>query len=333
MMWFVIISIVVGVLIAFLKDLNKDNKELNNQSISEKFKVIADEFNRNAFAGLADIRIHPNDKRSFHLYKEDSSQIIVFEYGTGILVITWRYKYMGEKEIVYKRTISDARNISLGEQKRIARQMNSEMNKRIDTKMNETWGYNPNQQDDNRDVMKSFDNVKDEYSELIGLFEKLSSEVIIHRVSFEEIKLNHKMEKFSDNKNHYGMAIAFDRPGQVFTSLDVFDIIKVSPTRLKIEYIRKTYNKIPAMKAILPQFMSYEFEFSTTLNQQEIFSETLKKINKIFSEKYNFADEHFIKSIKYDITSNEDEDEDEGDVLYNRHKVSNNNDDLYDLPF
>ena len=82
MTWIIVLLIVGYILFHFLKDLNKDNQDLNYQNIYGKFQVLADSINDSAYNGQGNIRTHPNDKRSFHIYKPNSPQIINFQYGT-----------------------------------------------------------------------------------------------------------------------------------------------------------------------------------------------------------------------------------------------------------
>ena len=66
------------------------------------------------------------DKREFNLYEDGQNQIIKFQYSTGHLTITWKYKYF-QKEIVHERQFNDVRNLSLFEQQKIGEQMIREM--------------------------------------------------------------------------------------------------------------------------------------------------------------------------------------------------------------
>lgn len=144
-MWYLVIGgIIIYVLYHFLSDLNKDNKDLKNITVYQKFKVLADNINDSAYNGQGNIRMHPNDKRSFHIYKPNTPQIIDFQYGTGHLTITWRYKYLGDNEIVYEETLHNVREISDEEQENISQKIIAEMNRRIDKIMTQTHGFNPN---------------------------------------------------------------------------------------------------------------------------------------------------------------------------------------------
>jgi len=124
MIWVIVIGIIVFILFRFLTDLNKDNYDLQGQSLAEKFKFTVESLNDSAYNGQGSVTTL--DKRSFNLYEDGSNQIIQFVYGTGHLTITWKYKYF-QKEVVHEKQFNDVRNLSLFEQQKIARIMIKEM--------------------------------------------------------------------------------------------------------------------------------------------------------------------------------------------------------------
>ena len=79
------------------------------------------------------------DKRSFNLYQDGKNQIIKFEYGTGHLTITWKYKYF-QKEIVHEKQYDNVRNLSLFEQQKIADNIISEMEQVVENHKNNVIG-------------------------------------------------------------------------------------------------------------------------------------------------------------------------------------------------
>ncbi len=85
-----VIAIVAVVLFRFFSDLNKDNDDLYGTTVHEKFSVVVDGINSEAFNGMG--TIIQLDKKSFNLY-DDSNQIVHFMYSTGHLTITWKFKY------------------------------------------------------------------------------------------------------------------------------------------------------------------------------------------------------------------------------------------------
>ena len=133
MIWIVVIGIVGFIMIRFFSDLNKDNTDLQGQPLSKKFTVIVNSINEAAYGGMGKVTIL--DKRSFNLYQDQKNQIINFQYGTGHLTITWKYKYF-QKEIVHEKQYNDVRNLSLFEQQKIADNMISEMEQVIENHKN-----------------------------------------------------------------------------------------------------------------------------------------------------------------------------------------------------
>ncbi len=124
MIWIIVIAIIGYFLIRFIIDLNKDNYDLQSQTLSEKFQFLVDRLNEAAFNGMGTVTIL--DKRSFNLYQTGQNQIINFMYSTGHLTITWKYKYF-QKEVVHEKQFNNVRNLSIFEQQRIAEIMISEM--------------------------------------------------------------------------------------------------------------------------------------------------------------------------------------------------------------
>jgi len=124
MVWTIVIAIIGIILFRFLTSLSKDNDDLQGRTLSEKFNVIVNMINEAAFN--VDGSVTTLDKREFNLYEDGQNQIIKFQYSTGHLTITWKYKYF-QKEIVHERQFNDVRNLSLFEQQKIGEQMIREM--------------------------------------------------------------------------------------------------------------------------------------------------------------------------------------------------------------
>lgn len=134
MIWVILVAVVGFILFSFLKDAGKDNEDLRYASLSEKFEVIVNNLNKAAFNGNAQKVVI--DKRSFNLHQQGKNQLIQFQYGTGHLTITWRYKYY-QKEIVHEKTYNDVRNLSIFQQQSIAENMISEMSQIIERHQND----------------------------------------------------------------------------------------------------------------------------------------------------------------------------------------------------
>lgn len=117
MIWIFVIIIIVFLLFKFFIELDKDNYDLQNQNLPEKFYFIVSMINQEAYNGEGSVTIL--DKRTFNLYQDGENQIINFQYSTGHLTITWKYKYF-QKEVVHERQFNDVRNLSVFEQQKIA---------------------------------------------------------------------------------------------------------------------------------------------------------------------------------------------------------------------
>ncbi len=130
MMWIIIIIAIVAIaLIKFFTAFEKDNNDLHQQSLSEKFEIIIQSINEVAFNGTGEIIVR--DKRTIQLYQKGKNQTILFVYGTGHLTITWKYKYF-QKEIVHEKQFNEVRNLSVFEQQAIAKIMIESMDKVVE---------------------------------------------------------------------------------------------------------------------------------------------------------------------------------------------------------
>ncbi|WP_029034070.1 hypothetical protein [Salinimicrobium terrae] len=124
MIWIIITAIILFFLGKMMLSYQKDNVDLQEKSLQEKFHVLISRLNEYAFNGGGIIT--PIDKREFNLYREGSNQIINFMYSQGTLNITWRYKYF-QKEVVHKKHFLNCRNLSLFEQGNMASTLIKEM--------------------------------------------------------------------------------------------------------------------------------------------------------------------------------------------------------------
>ena len=89
MIWITLLGLIGIIVYKFLNELNKDKNELE-EGLDNKFRVIIDELNNFAFDDLGEVKYL--DRRTINLYKSPANQIIFFDYITGSLTITWRYK-------------------------------------------------------------------------------------------------------------------------------------------------------------------------------------------------------------------------------------------------
>ncbi|MFT7250483.1 MAG: hypothetical protein ACI9FW_000194 [Flavobacterium sp.] len=119
MVWIIVGILAIGLIVHGFS-FNKDNEDLDQHALHEKFKFVVRILNAEVFEGEGEIyELH---KRSFNLGATGKNQLVNFEYGAGNLTITWKYKYL-QKEVVNKKVFLDARNLSIFEQEKIARIM------------------------------------------------------------------------------------------------------------------------------------------------------------------------------------------------------------------
>jgi len=132
MIW--IILVIVGIIvIKFLTDMNKDTTNLGGKSAADKFEVIVEQLNNHAFHGKG--KVIKDGIKFFKLYDGESNQIIEFQYNTGALHITWKYKYF-QKEVVHTQKFREVSNLSIFQQQKIAEQMIKEMEAVVMNHMN-----------------------------------------------------------------------------------------------------------------------------------------------------------------------------------------------------
>lgn len=122
-MW-IIVTIIVLIAGSMLIELSKDNSDLQNQSIAEKFEYTISALNSAAYNGNGSVG--QLRKRSCSLYEKDSNQILLFSYSAGTLTITWKYKYF-QKEVILEKDYINSRNLSIFEQQNIVEDMKNNM--------------------------------------------------------------------------------------------------------------------------------------------------------------------------------------------------------------
>lgn len=122
--WIIAVFIVAFIIIRFSMGLNKDKRELRDQTLDQKFNGMVIMINQYAFNGEG--TVFYLDKREFNLYRENANQIVKFQYSTGILTITWKYKYY-HQEVVLQKDFNNTRNMPLAKQERLASGVIDEM--------------------------------------------------------------------------------------------------------------------------------------------------------------------------------------------------------------
>ena len=134
MIWFVIIGIIILVIGSIAIKTSKDSEDLAGTTLDNKFNVLVNMLNQAAFNGEGTVRYFY--KKLFNLYPPSSSnQLIEFLYSQGMLSITWKYKYF-QKEMVFRKNLSNVRNLSLFDQERIGRALIEEMEFKVNEHKN-----------------------------------------------------------------------------------------------------------------------------------------------------------------------------------------------------
>ena len=119
---FLLVLLVLALLIVpFGRDMAKDRMELQNVTLEKKFEVLIEHINQGLFYGKAHVKNFPDDPRSLNIFADDHpNRIVHFMYSTGHLTIEMGYKYY-QKELRFNKCYHNLRNITLFEQKNIAR--------------------------------------------------------------------------------------------------------------------------------------------------------------------------------------------------------------------
>jgi hypothetical protein len=100
----------------FGSSLNKDRGDLNGGTVEQKFSIMVDIINQWAYGGRG--RTHSLSWRSFNLYMENAQQIFNFNYSTGHLTLTWKFKYY-HQELMHTEDFNYVRNITAEKQKEL----------------------------------------------------------------------------------------------------------------------------------------------------------------------------------------------------------------------
>ena len=119
---FLLVLLVLALLIVpFARDMVKDRLEFQNQTLEKKFEVLIEHLNQGLMFGDAHVTTFENDPRSLNIFSDaHANRIIHFMYSTGHLTIEMGYKYF-QKELRFSQQYYNLRNITIFEQKNIAR--------------------------------------------------------------------------------------------------------------------------------------------------------------------------------------------------------------------
>ena len=119
---FLLVLLVLALLIVpFARDMVKDKLELQKVTLEKKFEVLIEHINQGLFFGEAEVTVFDDDPRSLNIFSDNhANRIVRFMYSTGHLTIEMGYKYF-QKELVFNKCYHNLRNITIFEQKNIAR--------------------------------------------------------------------------------------------------------------------------------------------------------------------------------------------------------------------
>lgn len=116
-------------IIVFLINQSKDNQELAEKTLEEKFSVIINHVTDYAFDGEYQIK-QISKKHIMIFHREISNQMIELLYNQGVLTILWKYKYF-QKEMKFEKHLNNVRNLSLFEQEKIGTSIVGLMNIKV----------------------------------------------------------------------------------------------------------------------------------------------------------------------------------------------------------
>ena len=125
----IILFIIIGIIVSFTKDLNKDHAILNAKPLDKRFTTLLEILNNVIYKGEGSVNVI--DKRELSLYKKGENQIINIAYSTDILIIVWRFKWL-QQEVSQTWRFRNAQQITDDAQERIATTIISEMSEIIE---------------------------------------------------------------------------------------------------------------------------------------------------------------------------------------------------------
>lgn len=128
-MIYVIVAIAVIVILSIAIGNSKDKQDLNEKTLLEKFNVIVAHLTEFAFDKDYVVR-KQSDKHIFLMHNMANNHMIELLYNQGVLTIIWKYKYF-QKELVFKKHLTNVRNLSLIEQDKIGQSLVDLMNLKI----------------------------------------------------------------------------------------------------------------------------------------------------------------------------------------------------------
>lgn len=131
MIWAIIFAIIVVFIFNIVSNNFKDKESLAGTSLEEKFSILINKINDEAFNGEA-IATKGSINGCLNIFNPNASQHYVeLLYSYGNLQITWKYKYY-QKEMIYNRSFINVRNLSTFEQIKIANVLIQDVSDKIE---------------------------------------------------------------------------------------------------------------------------------------------------------------------------------------------------------
>lgn len=124
MIWWTMLLVVAYMIYKFFIALNKDNKDLREKRLTERFSVLIETLNNSVYFGEGALR--EIDERSFNLYNTKTNTILMFFYSTGHLTITWKKNSLRGGDRTFEKQFNDVRNIDIMTQRLMANQFFNE---------------------------------------------------------------------------------------------------------------------------------------------------------------------------------------------------------------
>lgn len=115
-----IITLLAILILPFSRALMKDRAELHENPLDKKFSILISRINRLMMNGCGEVVKFENDPRMLNLFDENHANMLIhFNYSTGSLTITLKYKYF-HVELVKKMQFDNMRQAETFRQQDVA---------------------------------------------------------------------------------------------------------------------------------------------------------------------------------------------------------------------
>lgn len=115
-----IITLLAILILPFSRALMKDRAELHENPLDKKFSILISRINQLMMNGCGEVVKFENDPRMLNLFDENHANMLIhFNYSTGSLTITLKYKYF-HVELVKKMQFDNMRQAETFRQQDVA---------------------------------------------------------------------------------------------------------------------------------------------------------------------------------------------------------------------